>query len=85
VAFVGAVGTADHVEFTALGDTVNVTARLASIGGPGEILVSEASVRLANLEQHHSDEPFERRRLQLRGKLEATDVVVLTVAPRPSN
>jgi adenylate cyclase len=84
-AFVGAVGTADHVEFTALGDTVNVTARLASIGGPGEILVSEASVRLANFEQHHGDEPFERRRLQLRGKSEATDVVVLTVAHRPSN
>jgi adenylate cyclase len=80
VAFVGAVGTADHVEFTALGDTVNVTSRLASIGGPGEILVSEASVRIADLDQHHGAEPFERRKLHLKGKSEATDVTVLTVA-----
>src|SRR4029078_1809071 len=32
VAYVGAVGTAEHVEFTALGDAVNVAAPLASAG-----------------------------------------------------
>ena len=42
-AFVGVVGTADHIEFTALGDAVNVTSRLASLARAGEILVSEAS------------------------------------------
>ncbi len=30
-----------EVEFTALGDTVNITARLASLAGTGEILVTE--------------------------------------------
>ena len=75
-AFVGVVGTADHVEFTALGDNVNVTARLASAAAAGEILVTEAAAGAANL---RSDEAVERRRLDLRGKAEATDVVVLSL------
>jgi len=76
-AFVGVVGTADHIEFTALGDVVNITARLASSAGPGEILVTEAAARAADLGPVES---LERRHLDLRGKTEATDVVVLTVA-----
>lgn len=40
VAFVGVVGGDQKVDFTALGDTVNVAARLGSIAGPGELLVS---------------------------------------------
>ena len=40
-AFVGAVGDAAEVEdFTALGDAVNTTARLASVAGSGEALIS---------------------------------------------
>ena len=73
-AFVGVVGTAEHVEFTALGDNVNVTARLASEADAGEILVTESAVRAAHLAL---DEAVERRRLDLRGRSEATDVVVL--------
>ena len=74
-AYVGAVGTAEHVEFTALGDAVNVTARLASAAGRGELLVTDAAARAAGL-----DLPvLERRQLDLRGKSAATDVVVLTV------
>jgi len=76
VAFVGVVGTADHLEFTALGDTVNVTARVASEARGGEMLVTEAAVRAAGIATSGS----ERRRLDLRGKSEATDVVVLTLA-----
>jgi adenylate cyclase len=76
-AFVGVVGTADHVEFTALGDNVNVTARLASAAAGGEILVTESAARAANL---GSTQPTERRRLDLRGKAEATDVIVLSLA-----
>ena len=49
VAFVGVVGTADHVEFTALGDDVNVTARLASAAAGGELLVTDATARAAGL------------------------------------
>ena len=74
VAFVGVVGTADHIEFTALGDNVNVTARLASAAGSGEVLVTEPAVRAAGLDAEH-----ERRILDLRGKTGTTDVTVLTL------
>lgn len=76
VAYVGAVGTADHVEFTALGDAVNITARLAGAAGSGEILATDDAVRAARM----TDEGLERRRLQLKGKSAPTDVVVLSPA-----
>jgi adenylate cyclase len=81
LAFVGAVGTAEHVEFTALGDAVNVAARLASAAGHGEVLVSEAAARAAGLPTMG----LEHRRLDLRGKRDATDVYVLTAMPQPTH
>ena len=75
-AYVGAVGTAEHVEFTALGDAVNITARLASLAGAGEILVSDASATAAAVQP---TDVRERRHLDLRGRSEATDVLVLTL------
>ena len=84
-AFVGVVGTEDHVEFTALGDNVNITARLASAAGVGEILVTRAAASAAEL----TDAALERRTLDLRGRSESTDVVVLrlpaTVGDRSSS
>lgn len=74
-AYVGAVGTAEHVEFTALGDAVNVTARLASVAARGEILVTDAAAGAAGLQR----DGLERRRLDLRGRSEATDALVLTL------
>ena len=79
-AFVGVVGTEDHVEFTALGDNVNVTARLASAAAAGEILVTEAAARSAGVAVDEGPRRPEHRRLDLRGKTEATDVFVLTLA-----
>jgi adenylate cyclase len=79
-AYVGVVGTADHIEFTALGDNVNVTARLASAAGKGEILITDASARAADLAPASA---LERRRLDLRGRSETTDVVVLRAAGTP--
>ena len=73
VAYVGAVGTADHVEFTALGDAVNVCARLATEAGPGELLAPVGTADAAGV----LATGLEHRRLALRGKTEATDVVVL--------
>jgi adenylate cyclase len=70
----GAVGEGPHVELTALGDAVNVTARLASAAGPGEILVTSDAARAAGL-----DPSLARRRLELKGKQDATEVVTLTV------
>ena len=79
-AFVGAVGTAEHVEFTALGDTVNVTARLASEAAAGEILVAESTVRAAGLAESEQFSRRDRRSIDLGGRSEATDVIVLTLA-----
>jgi adenylate cyclase len=73
VAFVGAVGEGSQVEFTALGDPVNVAARLASAAGPGELLVSASAAASAHL----ADAGLEHRQLTLKGKSEPTDVVVL--------
>lgn len=75
-AFVGVVGGEDHpMDFTALGDNVNITARLASEAGPGEILISEASYAAANLNR----EDLEHRQMELKGKSEPIIVRVLRV------
>ncbi len=72
LAWVGAVGDGPHVELTALGDSINTTARLAAAAGPGEILVTTAAAGAAGL-----DGEFERRSLELKGKEHPTEVVVL--------
>jgi adenylate cyclase len=78
LAWVGAVGDASHTEITALGDAVNVTARLASLAAAGEVLVSDASAAAARL-----DPSLERSSLALKGKQEATDVIRIRVEPEP--
>ena len=75
-AWVGAVGEGSHTELTALGDTVNTTARLASAAVAGEVLVTSDAASVAGL-----DPNLERRRLDLRGKQVTTEVVSLTMAP----
>jgi len=73
VAFVGSVGEAGITDFTALGDAVNTTARLASAASAGEILVTRAAADAAGL----SVGRLEQRQLELRGRSEPVDVVVL--------
>jgi adenylate cyclase len=73
VAFVGTVGEGSHVEFTAMGDPVNITARLASAAGAGEVLVTLASAASAGFDTTGRD----RRTLELKGKSEAIEVVVV--------
>ncbi len=72
VAYVGSIGDGSDTEMTAMGDVVNVTARLSSVAGAGEILVTTAAAAAAGLA---NDLP--RRSLQLKGKSRATDVVVI--------
>lgn len=76
LAFVGVVGgEASTADFTALGDNVNVAARLASQAGPGEILISDAAYSASKLDLGN----LERRQLDLKGKSEPIGVRVLRV------
>src|SRR3984893_8053582 len=70
--YVGNVGSEGVVDFTALGDTVNTTAHLASSAAAGEVLLSE-TVYAAVAERFPS---LERRTLTLRSKGAAVAVRV---------
>jgi adenylate cyclase len=77
-AFVGASGPEDTVEdFTALGDPVNTTARLASAAGAGEVLVSVAAAQAAGAVDMTG---VERRTVPIRGRTTPIDVLVLRPA-----
>jgi adenylate cyclase len=74
VAFVGATGLGTTVDdFTALGDAVNITARLASAAVAGEVIVSVAAAEAAGMETGH----LERRSVGIRGREEPIEVIVL--------
>ena len=76
-AFVGMVGSDEGVtDFTALGDAVNMTARLAGLAAAGEVLVSEAAAAAAGRDLSS----FEQRHLALKGHSQGVDVRVLRVA-----
>jgi len=75
-AWFGIVGEGSHMELTAVGDAVNVAARLASLAEAGEILVSADAAARSDL-----DPGLERRTLELKGKALATEVVSVRVRP----
>jgi adenylate cyclase len=72
--FVGAVGEGDVRDFTALGDTVNMAARLTGLAAAGEILVSAEAADAGGLEAAG----LERRTLELRGREQSVDAWVAT-------
>jgi adenylate cyclase len=73
-AFVGAVGTSGGLTtISALGDTVNVAARLSSLAGPGEMLVSDVAYTAAGLADGHPT-----RQLELKGRAAPIGVRLLT-------
>ena len=72
VPYVGRVGEGDACDFTAVGDAVNTTARLASEAGAGEILVSAQTVEASGLDTS----ALEMRTLTLRGRDESAEVWV---------
>ncbi|MDF2146746.1 adenylate/guanylate cyclase domain-containing protein [Knoellia sp. p5-6-4] len=76
-AFVGSTGPEGTVhDFTALGDPVNTTARLASLACAGEVIVSVAAAEASGT----NIEGLERRRVELRGRSAPLEVVVLRAA-----
>jgi adenylate cyclase len=75
-AYVGAVGSGDGVnEIAVLGSAANLCARLSSQAAAGEILVSEESAELADLQT----EGLERRELTLKGISDQAPVWVIEV------
>ena len=76
-AYVGSTG-ADGVvkDFTALGDVVNTTARLASSAAAGELLVSLEAARAGGLDVT----TLEHRTLDVRGRSDRVEVVALRSA-----
>ena len=73
-AFVGSTGAGGAVnDFTALGDVVNVTARLAGEALAGELLVSEQAAGTAGVEVHVQS----RRTITVRGRADPLTVYSL--------
>jgi len=72
-AFVGVVGAGDDSDFSALGDVVNVTARLGSSAAAGEVLMSIATAEAARVPV----ETATRRQMELKGRSERLDTIAL--------
>jgi adenylate cyclase len=76
-AYVGAVGSAQSVsDITVLGDMANITVRLASQAGAGEILVTEETCQAAGLTLDNC----ELRQLQLKNRSQIIPVRVIGVS-----
>ena len=73
VAFVGNVGSGSVTDFTALGDAVNIGARLQSHARPGQVVLSDDLYAL--VADRHPDAV--RERITVRGRDEPVDVHVL--------
>lgn len=73
IAYVGNVGSADFVDFTALGNTVNTAARLQSEAQPGDIVLSGELYQIVA----DSYPRAERRTVTLKGKAAPLSVHIL--------
>jgi adenylate cyclase len=71
IAYVGSLGSSAQIsDFTALGDAVNTTARLASLAEAGELLVSVETSKRAGLDATD----LQRRTVDVRGREAGLDV-----------
>jgi adenylate cyclase len=75
-AFVGVLGSGQTFDFSALGDPVNVAARLGSLAGPGEVIVSRDAWRAAG-----RSAGGEFRTVEIVGRREAVEIVVVRPSP----
>jgi adenylate cyclase len=74
VAFVGNVGSGSVLDFTALGDVVNVGARLQAHASEGDVVLSASLYPLVEA-QYPGGRPD---RVVIRGRVQQVDIVVLT-------
>jgi adenylate cyclase len=74
ISFIGTVMGAEEgiADVRAMGDAINIAARLASQAGAGEALISDAAYAAAGLQEN-----LEARRLTLKGKSEPVAVRVM--------
>ena len=77
--FMGNVGEGEVRDFTVIGDTVNTAARLQSLSGPGDVLISDKTFRAASADVGKT----ESRTLELKGKEEPVLAHGLKVAGNP--
>ncbi len=75
-AWFGVVGEGRHLELTAVGDAVNIAARLASLAEAGEVLVSADAADASEL-----DPALPRRSLELKGREQPTQAVSVRIGP----
>ena len=75
LSWVGAVGEGPAANMTALGDSVNVAARLASLAEAGEILVTSEAALAAGVDTT----TLPHRSLELRGRHQPTEVVSMRI------
>ena len=73
--WMGAVGDGPAANLTALGDSVNVTARLAALAEAGEILITTDAALAAGVDST----TLPHRSLELRGRQQLTEVVSMRI------